>query len=104
MVIRSARETYETWRKVVLAKYLEDVPAEKEFEIASKINHAIGDGLPDTIYDGVWMQEIHNGKPMYESIAKYLEAMGYQVDFTKAQNSDRILLHIRWDKPTDMTF
>lgn len=104
MVIQSAKEVHETWRKAILRNYLEDIPVEKEFAIATKIDYALRDGLPDTVYDGVWEGEIHNGKVLWESIVKYLSAMGYTVDCNKAPDSDRMLIHIRWDKPGELEF
>ena len=102
MVIKSAKEIHEEWRKRILAQYLEDIPVEKEFEIALQINKAIHNGMPDTIYDKVWEGEVHNGKRLYESITRYLEAMGYTVDCHKSTITDRMNIHIRWDRPKEM--
>lgn len=104
MVIQSAKEVHEIWRKAILKKYLDDIPVEKEFEIASKINKALRDGLSYAVYDGIWEGEIYNGKPLHESVALYLDAMGYTVESHKAIDSDRMNIHIRWDRPKDMTF
>ena len=101
-MIQSAKEVHETWRQVVLTKLLEDIPAEKESAIANQINMAIRDGRPSVVYDGVWAEEIHNGKVLYESIYKYLKAMGYRVRCNIAKDSDRMNIEIRWDEPGEL--
>ena len=101
MVIQSAKEAHETWRKAVLAKLLEDIPAETESAIANQINMALRDGRSSVVY-AVWAGEIHNGKVLYESICKYLKAMGYRAWYYIAKDSDRMNIEIRWDEPGEL--
>jgi hypothetical protein len=102
MTILPAKEAHKKWRDHVLKHYLDFVPAEKESAIAKLIERANDGGCAFAVYDNVWEGEIYNGRPLAMSICTYLNAMGYNAEFSKsAVDPERINIQIRWDKPKE---